>query len=614
MTTLTLQMIVRARDQATPVIAAIAGGLRAGMAAVRAFNAASSRGLVPLGREVVRTARPAIAALGAMRGEALSLLRTVAKIGLTTAGLGYGFKRLFVDAATDAERFRLVLEGTEQSPGRADSALHWMRRFKDLTGYELAEIRQAWVDFRRDGLNPISGAFNRIADAAAGNGLTFERTTTIWREALAGNVGGLEALGIKAEKVGDRIVLKYDHLGQTIRKTVAANDKAAIAQALGFIVNEKWGGFAERHAKTLPAMWSNAKQSFSDFAQTVMDNGVFDAIKDVLADINARLAAARADGSLQRWAREAAVELKELLFVVRDVATFLLTWMPRALRWIREQKDAAGGWTNVLIGLAALLGLRMVAAVLKFLATLWPLAKAIFWLATGIVRLGVLAVPLVIKAFTAFAGFVTATLIPAIVKLGAAFLATPVGWIVLALAAIGAAAWLLYENWSAVWRFLDSDTGQAVQVLLAVLAPLWYVPMRIIRSWEPLKAFFSGLWGDITGAFDRAVAWIEKKWADLKAVVDAIRSAFDTLNPFGSGGGSGGSAPGGPTFGRPAPVLGSTGGAALGGLLAPRPQQVDGEVRIVVEAKDGTDAKLAGARASGGVDVTATLGQYGRFL
>jgi len=603
-------MVVKAFDQASPTLGVVGRNLRGLFNMARMFNIAWNRGLPRLGGDVVKSARPALAALGAMRGEAMSLLRTVSAIALGAGGVGYAFKRLFVAGAVDAERFRLVLEGVEQSPGRAESAMHWISEFKRRTGFELKEIQQAWVDFRREGLNPISGSFNRIADAAAGNGQTFDRAASIWREALDGNVKGLDAWGITAEKVGDRIILKYNHLGQTIQKTVSANNKAAIAQALGGIINDRWEGFAARHAKTLPAMWSNAKQAFDDFALTVMNGGVFDAIKDILADLNAGAKEAAADGSLKRWAADMASGLKELVGALATAARWVRTTLPQWIDDFRDVKAALGGWRPILIAIAALLGIGLVTSVLKFVAALGPLVRAIAFLAAGGARIAVFMIPMLVSALATVSSFITATLIPVIFKLGAAFLATPVGWIVLALAAIGAAAYLLYENWNEVWRFLDTDTGQAVQVLLAVLAPLWYVPMRIIRSWEPLKAAFAEIWASITSGFDSAVAWIEKKWEQLVAIARSVRGFIDSVNPFGSGGSGD---PGAPTIGRPAPVLGSAGGAAIGALRAP-PQQVDGEIRIVVQAQDGTDAKVTGARASGGVDVTATLGQYGRFL
>ena len=590
MTTLTLSMIVKALDQASPTLGVVGRSLRGLFQQMRVFNVAWNRGLPRVGADVVAATKPAIAAFGAMHREAMGLLRTVSRIALGAGAAGYAFKRMFVDPAKDGERFQLMLEGVEQSPGRAESALHWIKEFKRRTGFELSEVKQAWVDFRREGLNPISGAFNRIADAAAANGQTFDRAAGIWREAMDGNVKGLDAWGITAEKVGDRIVLKYNHLGQTIQKTVKANDKAAIAQALGFIINEKWAGFAERNSRTLSALWSNLTDRFKDFAVTVMQGGAFDVIKDGLQELLDGAKQAAADGSLKRWAAEAGAGLKTLILFGRDAARFFVRELPPAIEWLRQAKDAIGGWRPVLIAVAALLGIGLAAAAFKFLVALGPVAMAVMHLAS----------------------FIALTLIPVILKLGVAFLASPVGWIVLAIASIVAAAWFLYENWTEVWRFLDTDTGQAVQLLMAVLAPFWHVPMKIIRAWEPLKAAFAEIWASITSGFDGAVAWIEKKWEQLMSIVREARAAIDSVNPFSSGapgGAGGGAAIGG--IARPAPVLGSGAGSLIGRMP---PATVDGEIRVVVSAEPGTDARITGARAGGDISLDAITGRAGRFI
>lgn len=80
--------------------------------------------------------------------------------------------------------------------------------------------------------------------------------------------------------------------------------------------------------------------------------------------------------------------------------------------------------------------------------------------------------------------------IKSFVRLGVAMMATPIGWIALAVAA---------------------------------LVGLAYV---IVKNWEPIKAFFSGLWDGIKAAFSASVDWIVSKIEWLSDKIAAVRKAI----------------------------------------------------------------------------------------
>jgi hypothetical protein len=128
--------------------------------------------------------------------------------------------------------------------------------------------------------------------------------------------------------------------------------------------------------------------------------------------------------------------------------------------------------------------------------------------------------------------------------------------------------------------------------------------MEIYQHWEPIKAFFTGLWDGITAAFDAA-------WGKIKPIVDKLRGAVDwvanssigkaagavwnapanlahsVMHTF-SGDGGGGDAP----AGQPAPLY-RPGGPAMAGAAT------KGEVTVKVDIGNAPPGTKATASASG---------------
>lgn len=73
---------------------------------------------------------------------------------------------------------------------------------------------------------------------------------------------------------------------------------------------------------------------------------------------------------------------------------------------------------------------------------------------------------------------------------------------------------------SAVTAFLIANPIVALIAGIAVAATLIY------KYWEPIKAFFSGVWSEITAAFSQGIAGISRlllNWSPLGAVYDKVR-------------------------------------------------------------------------------------------
>jgi hypothetical protein len=177
----------------------------------------------------------------------------------------------------------------------------------------------------------------------------------------------------------------------------------------------------------------------------------------------------------------------------------------------------------------------------------------------------------------------------AVFALGAALMATPVGWVIVGIASVARAVYLIYKNWSKITEWLG-------------------------EIWEPIPAFFDGLWEKVAGVFtegldalkntllgfslaDAGLQVVDSLLGGLKAawsnVVKWFSEAWDSLTGWlpdsvkGRLGikvdqpmpGGGGSVPSGPPTGAAAVMAG--GAAAAPGRLPE--QKVTTEVIITGE-------------------------------
>jgi TP901 family phage tail tape measure protein len=117
--------------------------------------------------------------------------------------------------------------------------------------------------------------------------------------------------------------------------------------------------------------------------------------------------------------------------------------------------------------------------------------------------------------------------------------------------------------------------------------------LLIIRNWEPIAAFFEGLWGRISGAFQAG-------WDLIRPIIDAVVEGARTITRILPEGRREGSAGGAPLAPNAQNLFG--GRAALGGFpnpeaALPREARVGGE--IIVRAAPGTEVVETRSRNPG---------------
>lgn len=116
----------------------------------------------------------------------------------------------------------------------------------------------------------------------------------------------------------------------------------------------------------------------------------------------------------------------------------------------------------------------------------------------------------------------------AILWMGRALIMNPIG---LAIAAIAGAAYLIYKNWepikvwfSGLWGSIKSVAVSAWNILKGLFA--WTPLGMIINNWAPIKSFFADMVNSIGKWFSNLFGWFDRKIQSIGAVIAKVKGLF----------------------------------------------------------------------------------------
>ncbi|EPG3660813.1 hypothetical protein OGQ47_006152, partial [Pseudomonas aeruginosa] len=323
-------------------------------------------------------------------------------------------------------------------------------------------------------------------------------------DAVTGENERLKEFGIKGSKSGGQITYEYTNsAGETMTKTVAANNRKLIQSTLQAIWNEKYAGAMDDQSKTWKGMVSNLSDQWARFTNMVMAAGLFDRMKDGLGRLLDTIDRMAASGELGAWADRVGKGMLRFADGAWQVGTAMANVSSTVA-------NAVGGWQNLVYLLAAL----------KFA----PLISSVVSLGGALIGAG--------SALATFmgAGATASTLGPKILAMtktmggalaagGSAFAkaAVVMGG---ALKAVGVAMWALAAN-PATWIIVGIGAAVAGAAYL-----IW-------RNWEPIKAFFLGLWAEVKAGFSGGFAGIAKLILDFSPLGLFYRAFAGVMNYFG---------------------------------------------------------------------------------
>ena len=449
---------------------------------------------------------------GKVRGAAGATAASLGRTGLVAGGLaGVGvelFRRTFVDTAAQFERFETVLTTIEGSSTKAKASMRWISDFAVKTPYELEQVTDAFVKLRAYGMDPTRGLLRSLGDTSAAMGKDLMQAVEAIADAVTGENERLKEFGIKARTKGDVITYEYTLAGETKTAQANARDRAQIEKTLRGIFDSKFSGAMAGQSRTFIGMISNLMDQWTRFQQMVMKHGVFDWLKTKLSGLLDKLNELAASGQLDKFAKQVSGKLIKAFEWLWETGQKAWPVIERVAGGIGKMADAVGGlWNLIKIGLG-----------LKLAKDLMPLGRAVgdlgrFALSSeGGLRkfvgrlsemeggpLGAAKGKLAI-----FGGALKGLASRAIPVVGAALrglsLASLVSPIGIAVAAITTAALLIYKYWQPLKAFFGGvweGFKQALQPVVESLAPLGDAFAVVGAAIKPVVDWFKSLFAPV---------------------------------------------------------------------------------------------------------------------
>lgn len=189
----------------------------------------------------------------------------------------------FVNTAAQFEQFNTVLKTLEGNATKAASSMAWITEFSKTTPYELSQVTESFVKLRAYGIDPTDGSLRTLGDTASAMGKTIDQAVEAMADAVVGENERLKEFGIRASKIGDQIKYTWTNASGEMRQTVIQNNSEIIQSTLEAIFNSKYAGAMEQQSRTWNGLISNMKDNWTIFQNNIMDSGVFDYLKAIVA-------------------------------------------------------------------------------------------------------------------------------------------------------------------------------------------------------------------------------------------------------------------------------------------------------------------------------------------
>lgn len=225
--------------------------------------------------------------------------------GLAVGGIAAGglFARGVISTGAKFEAFRAMLEGTEGSAGKASKAMSWVSDFAAKTPYEIDEVTDAFVRARGIGIDPLTGSFRILGDAAAGTRKTLMDSIEMMADAQTGEFERLKEFNITSSSKGGLVTFSYiDKAGKNAKVSVKKS-MAGIREAILKVLDMKYGGGMERLSKTFTGITSNLSDAYTRFLLRVSDAGIFDKVKASMQRLLDWVSSDKNQATISGWAK-----------------------------------------------------------------------------------------------------------------------------------------------------------------------------------------------------------------------------------------------------------------------------------------------------------------------
>lgn len=241
----------------------------------------------------------------------------------------YGGKKLcelLIGSNDEMEQYTTSLEVMLGSASKATAMIEKMRDFAAKTPLTLENVISGGsllMSYGVDESNLID-TMTKLGDLARGNAEKMDRITLAYGQMLAkGKVTGEELMQMTEAGVPLQTALaeSIGVTGEEFSKMVSAGkvgiddlNKAITGLTTG---NGKFAGMMEKQSQTMHGMLSTLLDNLSEFMRK-MGEGAFGEVKSVLQDVSDQLAEWEQDGTLDEWAQNLGVSLKNLVAFMKQ--------------------------------------------------------------------------------------------------------------------------------------------------------------------------------------------------------------------------------------------------------------------------------------------------------
>lgn len=206
--------------------------------------------------------------------------------GLGVAAAAIGLGKMASGVVSTIAKFDSLKASLKTVTGSADGArvaFAQIQEFTATTPFQLDEVTNAFTILKRNGIDTSKESLKAFGNIAAANGKSFEQLAEAVADGLTGEFERLKEFGIKVRKENDKFVAS---MGDTqVAASGSAKQLMEDLKSLGEEGGRYATGLADQSA-TLGGKFSNLQDNISQFAASIGEGGLNDALKNVLDSFN----------------------------------------------------------------------------------------------------------------------------------------------------------------------------------------------------------------------------------------------------------------------------------------------------------------------------------------